>query len=302
MNISRMDLNLAQVFLALWHERSVSRAAIRLALTQPAVSASLRRLRVQCGDELFVRTRYGMQPTSRATEIASVLDECVDTMRIALGKPGEFDPASSTRSFVVGYDGGVDYALGSQLMARVREVAPNVTLTARTVAPGTMNLTLDRKEIDLAVTIYPLTRPDYATISLTSYRMVCVGNPALVNLPDSLQLEELCQWDQILIEGARQHSAFDHALRNLGFSRTIRLVVPSFGHLPLLLGKSRTVAVVPEYIARAFGEMTDLRIASLPDIIGPRDVRLLSPLTIGGDAGLHWLQSMILDLHAIWSA
>lgn len=302
MNISRMDLNLAQVFLALWHERSVSRAAIRLALTQPAVSASLRRLRVQCGDELFVRTRYGMQPTSRAIEMASTLDECVDTMRVVLGKPGEFDPASSTRSFVVGCDGGVDYALGSHLMARIRKVAPNVTLTARTVAPGTMNLALDRQEIDLAVTIYPLTRPDYATIPLASYRMVCIGNPALVSLPDSLQLEELCQWHHILIEGARQHSSFDHALRNLGFSRTIRLVVPSFGHLPLVLGISPTVAVVPEYIARAFSAMTELRIAGVPDIVGPRDIRLLSPRTSRADAGLHWLEGMVLGLQDIWSA
>ena len=144
-----MDLNLAQVFLALWHERSVSRAAVRLALTQPAVSASLRRLRALCGDELFVRTRYGMQPTSRATTMASVLEECVDTLRGALGQRGEFNPAFSSRSFVVGCDGGLDYALGPYLMAKIREVAPNVTLTARAVPADTMNLTLERREIEI---------------------------------------------------------------------------------------------------------------------------------------------------------
>ncbi|MBB2166959.1 LysR family transcriptional regulator [Gluconacetobacter aggeris] len=301
MNISRMDLNLAQVFLALWHERSVSRAAVRLALTQPAVSASLRRLRALCGDELFVRTRYGMQPTSRATTMASVLEECVDTLRGALGQRGEFNPAFSSRSFVVGCDGGLDYALGPYLMAKIREVAPNVTLTARAVPADTMNLTLERREIDLAVTIYPLTRPDCVALSLASYGMVCVGDPEFVTLPEILRLEELCQWDQILIEGARQHSVFDHALRNLGFSRTIRAVVPSFGHLPLFLRKARTVAVVPEYIAHAFREMTGLCVAGLPDIVGPREIRLLSPVANRNDAGLCWLQGLVLDARHVWS-
>ncbi|MFT8953361.1 MAG: LysR family transcriptional regulator [Gluconobacter sp.] len=292
-NISRIDLNLAHVFLALWHERSVSRAAERLSLTQPAVSSALRRLREACGDELFVRTRYGMQPTAHAVAIAETLEMNVSSLRSSLGLRGQFDPASSSRFFIIGSDGGLDYALGGRLVARLSAEAPDITLTFRTVSAPVLDGALGRREIDMALTISSLTRPDCVSSPLGSFRFVCVWHADFCILPGQMTPEDLERCRHVLVETALRHSIFDHRLRSMGIRRTVRTIVPSFGHLPTFLCQPDTIAIVPDYIAEFFLMTNGLRISSLPEVFGAHEVRMLLPRKSEYDAGVGWLEGLI---------
>lgn len=293
-----MDFNLAQAFLALWQERSVSRAAARLSLTQPALSAALRRLRALTGDQLFVRSRNGMQPTTRAIAMAPVVEECLLILRNTLGQMTPFDPAQSRRHFVVGCDSGLDYMLGPALMSRLRYEAPGVSLAFRSFIPAGLDEALQRREVDLGVTAQPGAHSDCVSRPVGRLTMECIGSAQM--LPSRLDLQALCASDHILIESARQHSRFDHALRSLGYRRTIRMVVPSFGHLPVFLHCSGAVAVVPHYIARAFSGVAGLGVASIPQIMEYTALRLLIPMTGAGDPGTEWLLRVIQDEMDTW--
>ncbi|WP_086643638.1 LysR family transcriptional regulator [Acetobacter sp. DsW_063] len=296
MNMSRIDLNLTHVFLALWHERSVSRAAMRLALTQPAVSSALKRLRQTCGDELFIRTRHGMQPTVHAIEIAETLELTAETLRSTLSARGTFNPASSPRSFIIGTDGGLDYTVGPRLASRLTEDAPDTTVTFRALSPATLDGALERREIDLALTVGGVTRPDYLSTSLGSFRFSCIWNPDYCSLPDLLDLPTIEKCRHVLIETALRHSTFDHRLRDMGVNRTIRNVVPSFGHLPAFLRQPETVAIVPDYIADFFRKTAGLTSSRLPDIFGTPGVRMLLPRKSSRDSGIKWLGDLIMEI------
>lgn len=97
-----VDLNLLITFLVLYREKSVSGAAAKLFLGQPAVSSALARLRELFGDRLFVRTAHGMQPTSRADYLAQRLAPLLEQMQATLFHPPDFDPRCSQRLFTLG--------------------------------------------------------------------------------------------------------------------------------------------------------------------------------------------------------
>ena len=127
MELEEIDLNLLVVFKQLLAERSVSRAAEALGLSQPAVSNALARLRKLLGDELFLRTPAGMEPTPFAEQLAESVTYGLGMIHSALNQRSTFEPAASTRSFVIGMtDIGEIYFL-PQLMERLRHDAPGVT-------------------------------------------------------------------------------------------------------------------------------------------------------------------------------
>ena len=93
-NIRNIDLNLLVAFDALYDARNVTRAAERLALTQPTVSGMLSRLRDLFGDPLFVRTQHGVLPTPRADELSQPIKTLLENAE-ALLEPDDFDPSST---------------------------------------------------------------------------------------------------------------------------------------------------------------------------------------------------------------
>src|SRR5690242_9436017 len=129
MELQDIDLNLLVLFDQLLVERRVSKVAENLGITQPAVSNALARLRKLLGDELFLRTPAGMEPTPYADQLAESVTYALGMIHSALNQRSTFDPGSSTRSFTVGMtDIGEIYSLPS-LMERVRGEAPRVTFS-----------------------------------------------------------------------------------------------------------------------------------------------------------------------------
>ncbi|KTT62568.1 LysR family transcriptional regulator, partial [Pseudomonas oryzihabitans] len=130
-DLRRVDLNLLIVFETLMLERSVTRAAEKLFLGQPAISAALARLRTLFDDPLFVRTGRSMEPTPRAQEIAALLSPALDQISSAVSRTQSFEPASADRVFRVGLSDDVEFALLPPLLRRIRIEAPGTTLVVR---------------------------------------------------------------------------------------------------------------------------------------------------------------------------
>jgi DNA-binding transcriptional LysR family regulator len=126
LNLRRVDLNLLPIFEAAYEERSLSRAADRLALTQPAVSHALSRLRALFADELFIRRSRGVQPTPAADRIYARLRGGLDAVRAAVVESRGFDPATSERQFFVSIPHPLGPMMGVRLRERLARAAPHV--------------------------------------------------------------------------------------------------------------------------------------------------------------------------------
>src|SRR5580693_4569109 len=151
MDIRAVDLNLLKAFDALMTERAVTRAAARIGLSQPAMSHALSRLRGLFADELFVRAATGMEPTTRAREIAPLVTAAIEHIEAALSLGAGFDPARSAAIFTAGMAEYAEVALVGQLARGFAREAPAATLRLLPASGAEIVEGLDRGTIDVAV-------------------------------------------------------------------------------------------------------------------------------------------------------
>lgn len=152
MNIAQVDLNLLKAFEALHDESSASRAALRLGVTQSAVSAALRRLRELYGDQLFVRTGRGLAPTLRANQLKPVISEALDRCRQSLAMVDPHGSHYQGRSVALGLSDDFEIAYGRRLIEEIARRAPKLRVIFRqTHSQIVANALLDRT-LDLAIT------------------------------------------------------------------------------------------------------------------------------------------------------
>lgn len=261
-DLRRLDLNLLIVFETLMHERSVTRAAEKLFLGQPAISAALARLRSLFDDPLFVRTGRSMEPTARAQEIFALLSPALDSISTAVSRAADFDPATSTAVFRVGLSDDVEFALLPALLRRLRAEAPGVVLVVRRANYLLMPNLLASGEISVGVS-YTEELPANA-----KRKTLRRSKPKLLradSVPGPLSLEDYCARPHALVSFAGDLNGFiDEQLLEMGRSRKVVLAVPQFNGLGTLLAGTDLVSVVPDYTAAALTAAGGLRAEDLP--------------------------------------
>ena len=250
-DIRTLDLNLLRALDALLDERSVTRAASRLALTQPAVSGALARLRDAFGDPMFVRTRHGVLPTPRALALAGPLKRLLADAE-ALVRPAEFDPGAADLLFSIAATDYAERTLVTPFLAELRGRAPRVRLAVRHVEEARLMAQMERGEIDLALTIPEAAPPQLHARRLYEERYVCALRADHPDAEGGLTLERFCALDHVLVSpaGGGFRGPTDAALEALGRRRRVAVSVPSFLALPDLLRASDLVAVAPERLLR----------------------------------------------------
>lgn len=246
-NIRTLDLNLLKAFDALLDERSVTRAAARLALTQPAVSGMLTRLRESFDDPLFVRTQRGVVPTPRAQELAGPVKRVLGEIDAML-RPATFEPETATFTLSIA---ATDYALSAVVvpfLSVLRLRAPGIRVAVRSIEDARVQAQLERGDLDLALMTPESTPADLHARRLFDEQYVCAlrqGHPDAAG--GSLSLDRFCALDHAMVSyaGGGFRGATDAALEKLGRERRVSLSVPSFLVLPEVLRSSDLVAVVP---------------------------------------------------------
>ena len=148
---SSIDLNLLSVFQEVYRERQISAAARRLGLTQSAVSNALARLRRTFGDELFVRTAHGMQPTPLAQQMAEPIGAAMAQVALALSQRSRFDPATSGRRFTLAMTDVGEVYFMPVLIERCRAIAPNVEIASIRANGLTLKDDMETGRVDLAI-------------------------------------------------------------------------------------------------------------------------------------------------------
>ncbi|MDB5939930.1 MAG: transcriptional regulator, LysR family, partial [Polaromonas sp.] len=158
-NFRTLDLNLLRVFDEVMAERSLTRAARNLSLTQPAVSNALRRLRETLGDELVQRSGQGMAPTPRAVVIWPAVREALRQLQASL-IPDEFVPGQANSSFVLAMADATAAELIPGLTDTLEQEAPGVSLRVVPLTTRDPRMLLDTQACDLAVGHFPSVLPD----------------------------------------------------------------------------------------------------------------------------------------------
>jgi DNA-binding transcriptional LysR family regulator len=291
--LSAVDLNLLVVFDALMQDRNVTRAASRLALSQPALSHALARLRHMLKDELFVRSPKGMIPTPRADELAAPIRRALDELQRSL-EPAQFDPAKATRNFRVAVDNYAAIVLVAPLTARIAKTAPNLTLEFR--PSGTLNVPdlLDRGQLDVAIGPYTEAGERFSRQKLLTDSFVAVmrrNHPA--TSARRLTIEAFAALPHLDISSSRHATDFvDAALSRSRLKRRITLRAP-FLSAVRILATSDAVAVLPRRIARELTGYRPLLLRDLPFAAPEVETAVTWPRWLDSQPAHRWLREAL---------
>jgi DNA-binding transcriptional LysR family regulator len=271
MDLQDIDLNLLVLFNQLLVERRVSKVADNLGLTQPAVSNSLARLRKLLGDELFLRTPSGMEPTPFAEQLAESVTYALGMIHSALNQRSTFEPTRSTRSFTVGMtDIGEIYFLPT-LIDRLRQQAPGVSLS--TVRNTAVNLKdeMEAGKVDLAIGLLPQLKAGFFQRRLFRQRYVCLFRRGHKLDKKKISLAEFSTAEHlVVVSPGTGHGKVDELFERGGIERRVRLTVPHYVAIGHILQATDLVATVPERLAQRmtapFGLTYLTHPAKLPEV------------------------------------
>ncbi len=294
-----IDLNLLVVFDRLLRERRVSKVAVALGVSQPAVSNALARLRRLTGDALFVRTTAGMEPTPYAQELAGPIASALGIIDGAVNRPSSFDPATARRAFRIGMtDVGEIYFLPA-LMNELNRWSSTVTIS--TVRNGSVDLKdeMEAGRIDLALGLLPQLKTGFYQRALFEQRYVCLFRKGHRLDKRTVSLAEFSSAEHVVVVSeATGHGKVDELLERSGVARRVRLVVPHFVAVGHILRDSDMVATVPERLAAAlvgpFGLTSVRHPATLPEIT----IRMFWHAKVHRDPANEWLRALVFRSHA----
>ncbi len=267
MNLGSLDLNLLVALDALLSERSVTRAAGRVGLSQPGMSNALARLRRHFDDPLLVRQGAVLVPTSRAEALRGPVHEALELIRGALDAPARFDPATDRRSFrlscsdysVLMLIGPLVRALAAEAPGVLVEVIPRLPDAGRALVNGDVDLVIEPPEI--------MGRVDLESLRLWEDRWTCCVWEGNRRVGARMTMERYTALGHLIYSmgGAGQPVALpDVHLGSLGVTRRIEVSVESFLLAPFLLQGTDLVTLIPMR-AEAFLRRTgDIRVLEAP--------------------------------------
>ncbi len=294
-HVDAIDLNLLRPLQLLLAERHVSRAAARANLTQSAMSRTLARLRVACGDELLVRTPTGYQLTPRARVLQDELATLMPALR-ALFDGGAFDPASATDTLRIAASDYPITILGDELFPRFTTDAPGMSLTISSMSPTTFS-DLDQGRTDLVLT--PLAAPAHLNRArLFVEEFVCVLAASHPLTADRVTVDDLAIYPHATVAGMfPQQTIVIDQLERLGVRPTTEIRVPYFAAAVSAVRGTELIAVLPRRLAERHADGA-LRIVPAPPEITGLDYGMLWHPRLEADPAHRWLRELMAAVAA----
>jgi DNA-binding transcriptional LysR family regulator len=294
MRFKGLDLNLLVALDVLIQERNVSRAAERLHLSQPAVSAALRRLREYFNDPILAAHGKKMIPTPHAIRLHGMLQELLGGVEQMISVSTQFDPGTSHRRFRIGASDYIATVLITRLVQRLQRVAPRVAVELVQPSDAIIPM-LDHGDLDLMITVEEHVSPDHPTELLMEERHVVAGwieNPLF---KEPLTTEAFLAAGHVAVEiGRLRPTSFaERILKERGLERNIEVLVSSFSVAPEMLINTSRIAVMHEKLAKAYSERLPLIYVDMPFEFPIMREMLQYHRTRTTDAGLNWLMGEI---------
>jgi LysR family transcriptional activator of mexEF-oprN operon len=296
-NLRAFDLNLMLAFDALFSEGSVTRAAKKLRIQQPAMSHSLSVLRLMLDDTLFVRVGHRMEPTPRAVQLSepirSLLERAQDVLLTRVG----FDPALERRTFTIGLSDQLEVLLLPGLVRRLRSSAPGIRIMTRPTSRERVFDMLDAGEIDFAIGSFEPGPTWHRRARLMDEEHVCCFNADLLSLSTPVTLDAYLAAPHALV--SRKDSMLGYlesALGRAGVQPDVMVSSASFFALLSLAAFSPILATAPRRIVARFASALDLVVSPLPFALEPLTVDLAWHARADLDESTRWMRDAVMEL------
>lgn len=293
----RYDLNLLPIFRVLMEERSVTRAAERMGMTQPALSNALARLRIMMQDQLFIRGRHGIHPTAVAIELAPGIAEALDKIDDAVLGQQNFYPADAERHFKIALTGYVEVALMPAIAARLQQAAPGITLrlvpygndlVEAGVVSGTTAVVLGRM----------VDPPDNLVVQhLMDEGFACIIRKSHPQIGDSLTREQFERAKHVnVMPPGRLRAGLFQALARQELKRDLAISVTNFSVVSEIVAVTDHIATLPSLICRRLANDPRLRVTPTPVDLGTFPVDMAWHVRYRNDPAHRWLRSLIAEV------
>lgn len=297
MNTADIEIHLLRCFHALMDERSVSRAAQRMNVSQPAMSVALRRLRQLFRDQLLVRARNEMVPTPRAIALWSVVRGVLAELEKLSASSVPFDAASISAQFTFTIPAYISYVLLPDLMQRLEKAAPGVAVVTR--APNRERAVewLEKGEIDFRIGWIREPPPILRSRILYKDRFVCLARRGHRAIRKQLTAEELCSIDHVTVDRKSDSGyAIHQAIKAVGLNVRVKLLVQDMLIVPYIVASSNLIAIVPGRLAWQFVKQLPLELFPVPLALPELEIALYWHQRTHHDAASEWMRTMIAEV------
>lgn len=298
MNIYRADLNLLSVFNAVYETHSVSLAAERFGITQPAMSNALSRLRNMFGDPLFVQTSEGMQPTAFAKEIAGPIESALAEARRAIEHRNVFDPATSDQTFRFHMTDMGQVSFLPRLLERVRAVAPSVKVEAQTLSLEAIREGLTDDSIDLAIGHLPKLKGreirSAKLIDETYVVLVRADHPAAKT--SLTQKTFLAGAHAVVTSVGGGHRFVEETLVKKHANIVTR--IPNIMAIPTVLACTDLMSTIPNRVASQLAQSGAFKVFPFPLAMPKFEVSIFWHQKAHANPSNLWMRNQLIDLFA----
>lgn len=295
-NLKKLDLNLLVVFEAIFSTGNISHAAEQLAMSQPAVSNALARLRDLLGDRLFVRSRHGVEPTTKAKGIIGPLREALGLIKHQLDTEHTIDLATYKRQFRILMFDPLEPILMPQVLQRIVDEATGISIES--VPPLRMDFRneLLAGTLDLACYIYPLNAPDVITVPVCPVDVVTIARRGHPKIGQTLSLETFRALKHVTL--LPELRALTHVEKDIAASsaqRDVAYMVARCWSMPAIVERTDLIASVPRWFAEEMAKNFDIEIYKPPIPIAEQHIYMMWHRKSEHDAGHRWLRELLLS-------
>lgn len=296
--LGELDLNLLPVFDALIRVRNVSRAAEQLDMSQSAVSHALKRLRLFFGDQLFLKTGGGMQPTPRALELLEPVLAVMGAVRGQLLVREGFDAATSRRSFSLCLTDMGELIFLPKLIERLRQAAPGCTLRTLQLPMNQIEAALERGDADLALGSLRTVPDGLYQQQLFMRSFVTIVNRRNRRIGEALTRAQFFEMEHIVVSmSGRREDAYDSIVDQLAGPRRIYLTTSHFLTVPMIIEQNpELIATVPRELATRFAAYRSVKAVDTPVDVPPFAIRQHWHPRFQHDAANSWLRRQVKDV------
>lgn len=298
MNYRDLDLNLLMVLHALLEARSVSRAALRLGVSQPAVSLSLSKIRELFGDEIFIRSGSELVLTERAQDLQKALSEINQILQSQVLQVRAFDPLSARDNFVFCTSDLGEIYFFPRLLSAIQEQAPGCALECVSLPPRDLAKAMESGEIDLAIGYFPdLEIKAFYSKLLFHLGLVIMARKGHPLISERITLKQFMDVPHVVVTHESRHQ--ERYEKYVASHQIQRRIVARLAHLstaPHLVSQSDAIAVVPAVAVATYGEALNLQSLVLPFKLEPLEVKLYWHARASRNPRLLWLKTLVDNL------
>jgi DNA-binding transcriptional LysR family regulator len=298
MHVRDLELSHIRLLARLIETRNLSRAARQMDLSPSAASHALAKLRKLAGDPLFIASSGGLMPTPFGDRLGAAAKEALEVLTAGLAVEPRFDPRSATKRFSIYLSNVGQLTFLPTLMAFLQNEAPGLSIRAVTIPVESPGKALESGEIDLAVGVFDNLIGGFHETPLGREPYVCLVRADHPSFQSGMTMEAFLQVPHAIADstGSAHHASLDRAMDRSKIKRHVKLIVPEFAALPMLLPDSNLLVIVPQRLAALLATHLPIKILPPPISIPPMNVAIYWHERYHRDPANQWLRQTFVKL------